>query len=103
MPAAPDDPQQTPKPAKRGPGRPSLGLEKEGHVLVQMQPSLKRKLKQTAAEQEVSANELVRRAVAHCCQPDELEKIFTRMHIDRMRKDRDEQRQKAKPGRRRTK
>jgi hypothetical protein len=87
--------------AKRGRGRPSMGPSTD--VLIRMPDVLVEKMKATAAAAEISNNELVRRAVEFCCSPDALERIFTEMHIERTRKDRDEQRQKSKPGRRRIK
>ena len=97
---------ETPAPQKRGRGRPSLGLSKEGHVLVKMQPALKRKMDQTAAAAQISANELVRRAVTTFCEPDTLEKLLMVLEVDdqeREKEHRNEQARKSAPSRRRPK
>jgi hypothetical protein len=97
MPETPDNQVK-----RRGPGRPSLGLSKEGHVLVKMQPDLKRKMDQTAREREVSANELVRRAVALYCSPEELRADLQQLYDEDernepdLRKYRDDMRRNSK-------
>jgi predicted transcriptional regulator len=76
-------------------------------VLFRIPDSLVRKMKAAAAEADISASELVRRALAQYCSLDELKAGLRQLHDDderrnpELRKHRDDLRRKSKSARRR--